>query len=203
MDYVAENIANKLKAAREKKGLSQRALSEKAGVPQSHISKIENGAVDLRLSSLVELARVLDLELMLVPRKFVSAVQSIVRNRNNQLPEAESMREAQKELARIQKTIKSLPKTSSALKEVNQLRRQVQEMQRLKYSVPNIEGLQTARKALREFRNNTKNIEALRNAVSEFHNMRNALVHMGSQPESVESQRPAYSLDDEKDNENG
>ena len=27
--------------ARERKGLSQRALSEKSGVPQSHISKIE------------------------------------------------------------------------------------------------------------------------------------------------------------------
>lgn len=80
MNYASEHIANTLKATRESKGLSQRALSAKSGVPQGHISKIENGAVDLRVSSLVALARILDLELMLVPRKTVSAVRSIVRS---------------------------------------------------------------------------------------------------------------------------
>lgn len=61
------------------KELTQRELSRLAGVPQSHISRIENGAVDLRLLSLVEIARVLDLEVALVPRKSVSAVRSIIR----------------------------------------------------------------------------------------------------------------------------
>ena len=49
------------------------------GVPQSHISKIENGAVDLKLSSLVQIARALDLELKLIPRKAIPAVEGIVR----------------------------------------------------------------------------------------------------------------------------
>ncbi len=79
MSYLTEYIASTLKAARETKGFSQRELGKSAGVPQSHISKIENGAVDLRLSSLIGLARVLDLELMLVPRKAVPAVRSIIR----------------------------------------------------------------------------------------------------------------------------
>ena len=61
-------------------GLSQRDLSTKSGVPQAQISKFENGAVDLRLSSLVALFRALGLELELVPRKSVPAVQSIVRS---------------------------------------------------------------------------------------------------------------------------
>lgn len=76
-----EDMARLLKAARKAKGLSQRELSDKAGVPQAHISKIESGAVDLRVSSLLALARVLDLELALVPRDAVPAVQSIVRMR--------------------------------------------------------------------------------------------------------------------------
>jgi transcriptional regulator with XRE-family HTH domain len=80
MTYVTEQIVASLKAARERKGLSQRALGQKVGVPQSHISKIENNAVDLRLSSLIELARALDLELVLVPRKAVPAVRSIARS---------------------------------------------------------------------------------------------------------------------------
>ncbi len=80
MDYSIEEIAKALRAAREHMGLSQRELSAKSGVPQGHISKIENGAVDLRLTSLVALARVLDLEPMLIPRKVVSAVNSIMRS---------------------------------------------------------------------------------------------------------------------------
>lgn len=80
MNYTIEDISSALKAARESKGLSQRELSRKAGLPQGHISKIERGTVDLRLSSLIALARVLDLELALVPRKAMPAVRSIVRS---------------------------------------------------------------------------------------------------------------------------
>jgi transcriptional regulator with XRE-family HTH domain len=61
-------FAVQLRAAREHRGLTQRELGGLAGVPQSHISKIESGAVDLRLSSLVALARILDLALVLEPR---------------------------------------------------------------------------------------------------------------------------------------
>lgn len=80
MTYASEDIIDALKSARETKGLSQRALSTRTGVPQSHISKIENGSADIRLSSLIELARALELELRLVPRKAVPAVDSVVRS---------------------------------------------------------------------------------------------------------------------------
>ena len=79
MDYAIEHVARALRRAREGKGLSQRALSTASGVPQGHISKIEAGTVDLRLSSLIELARALDLELMLVPRHAVTAARMIIR----------------------------------------------------------------------------------------------------------------------------
>ncbi|HWA91876.1 MAG TPA: helix-turn-helix transcriptional regulator [Rhizomicrobium sp.] len=72
-------ITRTLKAAREAKGLTQRALAERAGVPQSHISRIESGAVDLQTSSLIQLARALDLELSLVPRQIVPAVDALAR----------------------------------------------------------------------------------------------------------------------------
>lgn len=79
MNYVVDDIARQLKAARLRKHLSQRELAEKVGVPQSHISRIESGQVDVRISSLIEFARVLDLEFTLVPRALVPAVQSIIR----------------------------------------------------------------------------------------------------------------------------
>jgi transcriptional regulator with XRE-family HTH domain len=79
MPYAAEYVIAALRAARVEKRLSQRDLSGRAGLPQSHVSRIESGAVDLQLSSLIKLARVLDLEIMPIPRKLVPAVQAITR----------------------------------------------------------------------------------------------------------------------------
>ena len=79
MPHSIQHLAAEIKAAREKSGLSQRGLSAKVGVPQGHISRIENGAVDLKTSSLIEFARALDLELMLVPRSLVPTVQGLCR----------------------------------------------------------------------------------------------------------------------------
>ncbi|MFC4726449.1 helix-turn-helix domain-containing protein [Glycocaulis abyssi] len=80
MSYLLEKIAGRLKQAREDKGLSQRALAQLTGVPQSHISKIESGAVDIRLSSLVAISRTLELELELVPKQALPAVQALIRS---------------------------------------------------------------------------------------------------------------------------
>jgi len=88
MRYAIEDVADTLRTAREARGLSQRELSARSGVPQGHISKIENGTVNLRLSSLVELARALDLELTFVPRKSLPAVQAIVRSASGESREA-------------------------------------------------------------------------------------------------------------------
>lgn len=76
-----EHIANQLQQARKDKALSQRALGEKVGLPQGHISNIEASKVDLKTSSLIELARVLDLELMLVPRQLINAVEALKSNK--------------------------------------------------------------------------------------------------------------------------
>jgi HTH-type transcriptional regulator / antitoxin HipB len=79
MAHATSYIGVAIKTARAAASLSQRELSTKSGVPQAQISKFENGAVDLRLSSLVALARALGLELELIPRKTLPAVQAIMR----------------------------------------------------------------------------------------------------------------------------
>ena len=83
MSYSTQYISKQLKKTRESRAMSQRELSGRSGVPQGHISKIESGSVDLRLSSLVAIARVLDLEVTLIPRKYLPAVNSIVGSNNN------------------------------------------------------------------------------------------------------------------------
>lgn len=71
-------IGNRLRQAREDRGLSQRALSEKTGLTQAMISKIESGAVDPRLSTLTTLARAVGLELALVPPFARSALSAMI-----------------------------------------------------------------------------------------------------------------------------
>jgi len=73
LEYIAEAI----KKARKKKGLSQRELSAKTHIPQSHISKIEQAKVALQITGLIQIARALDLELMLISRPNITAVQAI------------------------------------------------------------------------------------------------------------------------------
>jgi HTH-type transcriptional regulator/antitoxin HipB len=72
-------IADSLKTARTRKSLTQRELGERVGIAQGRLSRIESGAVDLRVSSLLELARALDLEPMLIPRQLVPTIRAIVR----------------------------------------------------------------------------------------------------------------------------
>lgn len=75
--YNAETLGKMLKRARKDAGASQRAVSARSGVAQSHLSRIERGREDFTVETMVQLARALDLELMLVPKKYIPAVTSI------------------------------------------------------------------------------------------------------------------------------
>lgn len=73
-------ILRPIRARREARRLSQREVASLSGTQQSNYSKIELGKVDPRVSTLVDIARALDFELMLVPREIVSVVQSLSDN---------------------------------------------------------------------------------------------------------------------------
>lgn len=73
------DIIVQLKSARQQQGMKQSELGEKLGLPQSHVSKIEQGANDPRLSTVKDMARVLDQELVLIPRQMVSAVRAFLK----------------------------------------------------------------------------------------------------------------------------
>jgi len=79
MAIAIEPLAHRLRTIRLAKGMRQAELSKLTGVPQAQISRIEANAVDLRVSSLVNLAHALDMEVMLVPRQTLPAVQSVIR----------------------------------------------------------------------------------------------------------------------------
>ena len=75
--YAIRNLTQILREARLTGGDSQKELAERAGLGQNRLALIETGEVDLRASTLIQLARALDFELVLVPRRLLPAVQSL------------------------------------------------------------------------------------------------------------------------------
>ncbi len=70
-------IGEAIRKARLGRRLSQLQLAQQLGLTQRTISHAESGR-DLRLATLVEIARALDLEPLLVPRNLVPAINVIV-----------------------------------------------------------------------------------------------------------------------------
>jgi transcriptional regulator with XRE-family HTH domain len=66
--------------ARARHGWSQRDLASRLGIGQRHISGIESGKIVPRYDTLLEIVRMLDRDLIMVPRSLVPVVQSLVRD---------------------------------------------------------------------------------------------------------------------------
>ncbi len=60
------HLIQELEQARKAAGLSQEALAKAAGLSRMTVQRIESGAIDPRLSTLAEMARVLGLQLVAV-----------------------------------------------------------------------------------------------------------------------------------------
>ena len=196
--YSTEYLADMLKSAREGKGLSQRALSEQTGVPQAHISKIENNTVDLRVSNLVKLARVLELEVVLAPRKAVPAVQSIVRDSvESNLFARGRVRRTLRELRRLQRHIAALIKLHPEVAELAELQRHVRDLQHFLIPRHDIETIRNAEDAVKSFRDNPESLDAVRASLFQLRNLRNTLAHGLSDRETRESVQPAYRLEED------
>lgn len=61
--FISLEIAGKLIAARNRKGISQRELSKQSKIPQKTISRVETGTDLPKLATLIKLSNALDLEL--------------------------------------------------------------------------------------------------------------------------------------------
>jgi len=207
---TTQAIAQTLLAARERKGLSQRALAAKLGVRQSYVSRIETASIDPKASSLTEIARALDLELVLIPRRMLPAVQALQRqDEPNESPKFEdSIRDHLHRIRRQIQTIESLAGDPEALILLDKV---VGELLPLRFS--GLVGVQT-QTLLEQIGNTLKQIrrsarpsvdkqlsrEALitiDRLARELRAIRNRLVHQTA--EQTSQQVPAYSLDTEDD----
>ncbi|HTV57864.1 MAG TPA: helix-turn-helix transcriptional regulator [Verrucomicrobiae bacterium] len=86
LEGLPEEMRRGLKIAREDRGWSQRELGNRVGLPQMHVSGIESGKIVPRYDTLLEIVRMLDRDLIMVPRALVPVVQSLVRDHMKDLP---------------------------------------------------------------------------------------------------------------------
>ena len=84
LDGLPADMRHDLKEARRKRGWSQAELGRRASLPQMHISGIESGKIVPRFDTLLDLVRVLDYDLLMVPRSLVPALQALIRDHRNQ-----------------------------------------------------------------------------------------------------------------------
>ena len=195
MAYEAQEIAERLRAARAASGLSQRELSALAGIPQAQISRIEAGAVDLRLSSLVALAHALDLELALVPRKAMPAVRAVTREalgRNGHHAVA-----VQKEMQRITEILRDLRINLADLEGLAALQKSFTDLQRFRWPLLRPEGLKQLRQSLERIHRSGHPMVAINESVELMRTLRNKAVHDPGPDVDEGGARPAYSLDED------
>jgi transcriptional regulator with XRE-family HTH domain len=78
MTNLVSDFARAIRVQRNRRGISQLELGERLKMPQSQIARFEAGERDIRLSTLMEIARALDLEPMLVPKRLIPAVRYMI-----------------------------------------------------------------------------------------------------------------------------
>src|ERR1700733_5305273 len=80
LEGLPEDLRRELKEVRVKRGWSQRELGSRLGLPQMHISGIESGKIVPRYDTVLELVRILDRDLLMVPRALVPVMQALIRD---------------------------------------------------------------------------------------------------------------------------
>lgn len=201
MNYTLEDIAQTLKTATQAKGLSQRSLSGQTGFTQANISKIENGTVDLKMSSLIELARALDLEVTLVPRRAMPAVRNLARISREP--------RNRKEISRIIASIKKVADLLStaipnhpAARKINDLIGDFEDIQPNSEEIEKLDQINGRLKMIYRSMNPSQLSDeaSMGNArtdvialMQQLLQMRNKIAH-GASSQIIETPRPAYTL---------
>jgi transcriptional regulator with XRE-family HTH domain len=76
---ILQEIGSRLQKARRAGGLTQEEVADLAGITRPRYRDIETGTAAARATTLVNIARALGLEMMLVPQAMVPAVNALLR----------------------------------------------------------------------------------------------------------------------------
>ncbi len=78
-DPLLKDLGRRLRKARQAAGLSQEEIARRANISRPRYRDIETGVAAARATTLVNVARALGMEMMLIPQAMVPAVQSMLQ----------------------------------------------------------------------------------------------------------------------------
>lgn len=195
MTYKSEALIHSLREARETAGISQRALSARAGLTQSHISQIERGTLEPGLSSLIDLSRALDLELVLVPKKLLPAVAGILASDDvDRVLSPEGGQNAVRLIEKGERLVKKQKALNGSSADLDRIGDDLRFMRHAPLRTADLTALKNAIKTLSRHQARDHSGETTREIASTLQNLRNRIARGPS-----EMPKPAYSLDDDDD----
>lgn len=191
MAYQSENLIAQAREVREASGVSQRALSERAGLTQSHISQIESGKMEPGLSSFIDMTRALDLELMLVPKKLVPAVLGLVKAQATPDMHIHAGQPNDKRFARAERLIKKMKQLHGSSADLDRIEEMLRFLRRVNLSDQETQLVRELIARLERYQASEQATPIVHDIAQNLQRLRNSIAHgRPSEP------RPAYSLDD-------
>ncbi len=196
MPYKTDDLALQMKLARETANLSQRELSALSGVTQAHISQIESGKLNPGLATMVDISRALDMEIVLVPKRMLSTVNSIVQptqpSRNGLSPQEGGA--TLQEIARGERLIAKHKASYGAFTDLDRMAEYLRFFKRVSLRPDEVGIISDAINTLGQYESGPQWSEAFTQDIRRLQALRNQIAHG-----EAEEPRPAYGLHEDDD----
>jgi transcriptional regulator with XRE-family HTH domain len=196
MSYKSEDLIQEIRERRTDVGVSQRSLSTRSGLTQAHISQIETGSLEPGLSSFIDMARALDLELVLVPKKLLPAVQGIIRQTPAQQFSPESGAAALSEITRGERMVVKQKQLHGSSADLDRIADYLRFLRHAPLRKSDLQIVSNAVKKLRRYQAGPQSRDIVASIAADLQQLRNRVAHGPS-----EAPRPAYAIDDDEHND--
>ena len=192
MTYKSEGLIAQLRDAREAAGTSQRALSACSGLTQSHISHIERGTTEPGISSLIDVARALDLELVLVPKKLLPAVRGVIQSRRDERDiSLEGGKIALREIARGERLVIKQKALYGGSADLDRIAESLRFLRHASLGSGDLTIVRQVLQKLNSFQASKQSRDIVSEVAATLQSLRNRIAHS-----NVEISRPAYGLNE-------
>jgi len=191
MSYQSQHLIREAQSHRASSGMSQRALAARSGLTQAHISQIETGRLEPGLSSFIEMARALDLEVVLVPKKLIPAVEGVIRQSPVEQPLLQASQSAL--LARGERLVKKQKKLYGSSIDLDRIAESLRSLKPVRLAKADRATITNAIETLQKHQASPQSQQIVSAIAAMLQAMRNRIARRSEIP------RPAYAIDDEDD----
>jgi transcriptional regulator with XRE-family HTH domain len=192
--YKSEELIQAMKDRRTAAHISQRALSGRSGLTQAHISQIETGSLEPGLSSFIDMARGLDLEVVLVPKKLMPAVQGILRQTPAERSSPQAGEAVLREISRGERLVAKQKHLYGSSADLDRIADYLRFFRHTPLRKPDLETVSQAIKTLKHHQGSPQSKDTVAAIAADLQQLRNRVAHSPS-----EMPRSAYAIDGEDD----